>query len=144
MEQEGNQSQEQEMSDIEIAELANKELKTRNAEIAKLQRELAKAKLYQNTDGETEEQFMSKEECLKVIGDKKTSDYDYINATVELCKRCEENGEPNPLGKDGDKVAEFFKDCLEECGGDKSKFIPVYQSKIGADDVKFTMRNNRN
>lgn len=47
-----------------------------------------------------------------------------------------ENGRPNPLGKDGGKVCDFFEDVIDECAEDKSRFISIYQAKIGADDKK--------
>lgn len=134
-----NQEQEQEMDDIEMAELANKELRKRDEEISRLKKELAKAKLYSQEE-ETEEPTMSKEECLKVIGDSKTSNYDYAKAVVELCNRCEEEGKPNPLGDDGERVKDFFNECIEDCNGVKGKFTAVYQAKIGEDKTQNGIR----
>lgn len=138
--------QEEELSEIEIAELANKELKSRDAEIAKLKKELAQAKLYSTVDGE-EEEPMSREECIKVLASDSTTNYDYAQAVINLVDLELAEGNPNPLGQDGQEVYDFFKGCIEECGDDKSRFTSIYQSRLGADDksvaMAFNKRNNK-
>lgn len=126
------QQQNTDLSDLEIAELANKELKTKDKEIAELKRQLAQAKLYQK--GEEEERVRpSKEDCMKILTNPRTCQYDYAQATIDLCDIEEEQGRPNPLGKNGEAVKEFFQDCIDECDGDKSRFVSVYQARIGKD-----------
>lgn len=57
---------EEELSEIEIAELANKEIRSKDDEIRKLKKDLAKAKLYSTAEDE-EEEPMSREDCIKII-----------------------------------------------------------------------------
>ena len=130
------------LTDIEIAELANNELKKKQAEIDKLKKELAKQKLL-STAPDEEEETLSKEECLKRINDDRVSNYDYAEAVCGLVDIAREEGQPNPLGRDGDKVYDFFKDVLEECDGDKNRFPSVYQARIGNDDPSVAMAYNR-
>lgn len=131
------------LSEIEIAELANKELRAKNEEIMQLKKELAKSKLYSTAD-EEETISMTREECIERINDCNCSNYDYVEAVCNLTEIELAEGKPNPLGEDGEKVYNFFKECLDECGDDKSRFTSVYQSRIGADDPKVVMsRKNR-
>ena len=60
------------LSEIEIAELANKELKKKEQEIADLKKQLAKEKLYSQAE-EEEREIPTREDCLKVIGSNKTN-----------------------------------------------------------------------
>lgn len=132
------------LSEIDIAELANKELRKKEEENSKLRRELAQAKLYSLAE-DVETEVMSKEDCIKVIGDSRTSNYDYAEAVVALVDNEKENGKPNPLGKNGEQVYNFFKDVIEECGDDKSRFTSVYQARLGADEPQIAMAyRNRN
>lgn len=131
-----------ELSDLEIAELANKEIKARDKEIADLKKELAKAKLLSDGEDETAE-VMSKEECIKRISDSGTTNYDYAEAVVNLVDREVEEGRPNPLGTNGDKVYEFFKEVLDECEGDKAMFTSIYQSRLAPDDKSVAMAYNK-
>ena len=128
----------EEMEEVEIAELANKEIRSKDAEIAKLKRDLAKAKLY-STAEEDEEEPLTREECVKRLGDSRISNYDYAEAVVGLVDLELAEGRPNPLGKNGDEVYAFFKDVLEECGDDKSRFTSIYQARLGADDPSTAM-----
>lgn len=145
MEGEENKMEEQEqLSDIEIAELANKKLKEKDVEIAKLKKELAKEKLLSNGNYEEEEpKRMSKEECLKVINDQSVCNYDYAVAVCDLVDNEKDEGHPNPLGQDGDAVYEFFKDVIDDCDGDKGKFAAIYQAKLPSDDPKIAMAYNK-
>lgn len=127
-----------ELSDIEIAELANKEIKERDKEIAKLKKDLAKAKLLSEAE-EEETEALSREECLKRISDSGTTNYDYAEAVVGLVDAELADGKPNPLGVNGDAVYEFFKDVLEECEGDKTMFTSIYQSRLAPDDKSVAM-----
>ena len=77
---------------------------------------------------------MTREECIKRLGDGRTTNYDYAEAVVGLVDLELAEGKPNPLGKNGEAVYAFFKDVLEECGDDKSRFTSIYQSRLGADD----------
>lgn len=138
MAEQQNPQQEEELDDIQIAELANNELRKRELEIAKLKRELAQAKLY-STAEEEEKQTLSREECMKRISDSRTTNYDYAEAVVNLVDIELSAGNPNPLGKNGKEVYDFFNDVLEECGDDKSRFPAVYQARLGADDPSVAM-----
>lgn len=129
---------EEELEDVEIAELANKEIRSKDAEIAKLKKDLAKAKLYSTVE-EDEEEPLTREECIKRLGDSRISNYDYAEAVVGLVDLELSEGRPNPLGKNGDEVYTFFKDVLEECGDDKSRFPSIYQARLGADDPSTAM-----
>lgn len=128
--------------DIELAELANRELRKKEEEIAKLRKDLAKAKLL-STAEEEEEEPLSREECVKRISDNRTTNYDYAEAVCGLVDAELAEGRPNPLGRNGDAVYNFFKECLEECGDDKSRFPAVYQARIGADDPSVAMAYKR-
>lgn len=130
------------LSDIEIAELANKALKEKDAELNATRRELAKAKLYSTADDE-EVELPSKEDCIKIIGDSRTENYDYAQAVCDLVDIELSEGRPNPLGKNGDEVYNFFKDVIEECGDDKSRFVSIYQSRIGNDPSEIAMAYNK-
>ena len=132
------QTPEEELEDVEIAELANKEIRGKDAEIAKLKRDLAKAKLY-STAEEEEEEPLTREECIKRLEDSRTTNYDYAEAVVGIVDLELSEGKPNPLGKNGEEVYNFFKDVLEECGDDKSRFTSIYQARLGADDPSTAM-----
>ena len=132
------QTPEEELEDVEIAELANKEIRGKDAEIAKLKRDLAKAKLY-STAEEEEEEPLTREECIRRLGDSRTTNYDYAEAVVGIVDLELSEGRPNPLGKNGEEVYNFFKDVLEECGDDKSRFTSIYQARLGADDPSTAM-----
>ena len=125
-------------TEIEIAELANKELRKKEEEIAKLKRDLAKAKLYSEADGE-EKEILTREECIKRISDNHITNYDYMEAVVNLIDDELSRGNPNPLGKDGDVIRNFLNDVIEECDGDKSRFPSIYQARLGADDPSIAM-----
>lgn len=129
---------EEELEEVEIAELANKEIRNKDAEIAKLKRDLAKAKLY-STAEEDEEEPLTREECVKRLSDSRTTNYDYAEAVVGIVDLELSEGRPNPLGKNGEEVYNFFKDVLEECGDDKSRFTSIYQARLGADDPSTAM-----
>ena len=130
--------QQEEMDDIELAELANKELRKKEEEIAKLKKDLAKAKLYSEAE-EEEEETLSREECISRLSDVRTTNYDYAEAVVNLVDLELAAGHENPLGKNGQEVYDFFKECIDECSDDKSRFTAVYQSKLGADDPKIAL-----
>lgn len=127
------------LTEIEIAELANKELRKKEEEIAKLKKELAKAKLYSEAEEGEEEETLSREECIKRISDNRTTNYDYAEAVVGLVDYELAKGNVNPLGKDGKAIYDFFKDVIEECDGDKSRFTSIYQARLGADDPSVAM-----
>lgn len=133
------EGQEEQLEDLDIAELANKKLKEKDKEIIKLKKELAREKLLSQAEEEEPVVRPTKEECIKIIGSENTTNYDYAEATCNLVDICRENGEPNPLGENGDKVYDFFKEVIEDCDGDKSRFVHLYQSKIGPDDKKVAM-----
>lgn len=144
MEDNENKEQSLEMDDIELAELANKELRKKEEEIAKLKKDLAKAKLYSEAK-EDEEETLSREECISRLSDGRITNYDYAEAVVNLVDLELAAGHENPLGKNGEEVYDFFKECIDECGDDKSRFTAVYQSKLGADDPKIALAyKNRN
>ena len=133
-----------EMDDIELAELANRELRKKEEEIAKLKKDLAKAKLYSEAE-EEEEETLSREECVSRLSDVRTTNYDCIEAVVNLVDLEFAEGRENPLGKNGQEIYDFLKDCIDECGDDKSRFTAVYQSKLGADDPTIALAyKNRN
>lgn len=126
------------LGDIEIAELANTELRKKDVELAKLRKELAQAKLYSVVEDEKPE-VLSREECIKRLGNSHITNYDYAEAVCALVDVEKAEGKPNPLGKNGDNVYSFFKDTIEECGDDKSRFPSVYQSRLGNDDAQTAM-----
>lgn len=129
---------EEELSELELAELANKELKKRDEEIKRLTKELAKAKLLSSGE-EEEEEPISREECIKRISSNNTCNYDYAEAVVALVDYELSQGNSNPLGQDGEEVYDFFKEVLEACDGDKSRFTSIYQAKIGDDPKEVAM-----
>ena len=129
---------EENLTEIDIAELASKELRKKEEEIAKLKKDLAKAKLYSEAE-EEEEKTLTREECIKRISDNRTTNYDYAEAVIGIVDDEISKGNPNPLGKDGEAVYKFFKDVIEECDGDKSRFPSIYQARLGADDPSVAM-----
>lgn len=131
-----------ENDDLSMAELANKELNAKDEEIAKLKKQLAKSKLY-STATEEEDEPMSKEEAIKVITSGKASNYDFAEATCAIVDRELEEGNPNPLGENGDEIRDFLGKCIEECDGNKSRFTAIYQARIGKDDNKSAMAYNK-
>lgn len=132
------QETEESLTEIEIAELANKELRKKEEEIAKLKKDLAKAKLYSEA-AEEEEEFLTREECIRRISDNRTTNYDYAEAVIGLVDDELLRGNPNPLGKDGEAVYNFLRDVIEECDGDKSRFTSIYQARLGPDDPSVAM-----
>jgi hypothetical protein len=130
------------LSDIEIAELANKALREKEEELAKLRKDLAKAKLYSNAEEEVVIP-MTREECLNTLSNSRTTNYDYVEAVCGLVDIELDNGNPNPLGKNGEDVYTFFKGVIEECDGDKSRFTSIYQSRIGNDDKSTAFAYNK-
>lgn len=129
------------LTDLEIAELANKELRKKDEELIRVRKELARAKLYSVAEDE-ESEILSREECVKRLGSNRTTNYDYAEAVVNLVELEKSEGKPNPLGKNGEEVYTFFKDVIEECGDDKSQFTSVYQSRLGKDDPQISAAYN--
>lgn len=137
-----NQEKEIEMTDEEIAELANKEIRARDEEIAKLKKALNKAKLYSQAP-EEEEVSLTKKECLDIISNPHSLNYDYAEAVCRLVDIELADGNPNPLGQDGDDVYNFFKDVIDECDGDKDRFTALYQLKLAPDDAQIAAAYKR-
>jgi hypothetical protein len=131
------------ISDEEIAVLANKEIRKRDNEIIELKKELAKLKLYSDAEENQESDELSIEQYKKILSDGNASNYDIALAVTKIARHEVENGRPNPLGKDGGKVCDFFEDVINECAEDKSRFVSIYQAKIGADDKKTAMAYNK-
>lgn len=137
------QEQQGELSEIEIAELANRKLREKEDEINRLKKELAKEKLL-STAVEEERPKRSKEELLKIVTSDNGSvcDYDKIEALCDIADIEKENGRQNPFGAQGDDVVNFLRSVIDECDGDKTIFHSIYQSKIGADDPQIAMAYN--
>ena len=127
------QEQPQEQDDISIAERARKEIEARDEKIKKLTKQLAEKTLLTDRP-EEEEGARTKEDCLKVIGNKMTSNYDYAQAVVDLHDIEVAEGRKSPLGENGEEVRNFFADCIEQCDGNKNKFCAIYQANIGEDE----------
>ena len=125
-------NEEEQLTDIDIAEQANKLLKGKDKEIADLKKQLAQMKLLQQTDDSEEEERMTEEECMAVILNPNASDYDIVDACAKLAGISEERGD-KIFGPHQEEIKEFFEDVIESCNGDKSRFNSVYQSLIGAD-----------
>lgn len=132
---------EENLSDEEIAELANAEIRKKNEEIAKLKKDLAKAKLYSEASEESEE-LLSSGEYRKALSNSTNTNYDVIYDTVKLCESIKEEGDTNPydavfhLGEESEIVYTFLKNVIDACDGDKSQFISIYQSMLAPDDPK--------
>lgn len=133
---------EEDLTDEEIAVLANKEIRKKDDEISRLKKDLAKAKLLSQAEDE-EEEPLSREECLKRLSDNRTTNYEYAEAVIGLVDNELSNGNPNPLGKNGKEVYDFFKSVIEECDGDKTRFTSIYQARLGADDKSVAMAYNK-
>lgn len=137
--------EEEELDDIEIAEVANEEIRKRDKEIADLKKKFALEKMRKGNEEEEEEKVMTKKECLDIISNPNSLNYDYAQATVNLHDMEVANGNVSPLGKKGKEVRDFLSNCIEECNGDKSKFTHIYQSNLKPDDPKVTAAyNSRN
>lgn len=122
----------EQMDDIEVAEEAARLLREKDAENAKLKKELARSKLYRTVDTE-EEKVPTREDYLKVLSDSRTTNYDYAEAVVGLRKLELAEGNPDPLGEDGADVSAFFESVLKECKGDKTAFPALYSARLGKD-----------
>lgn len=129
----------EDIDDVEIAELANKEITKRDKEIARLNKELAKAKLTYIADDDDEAPEITEKDCLDVIYNKNTCDYDYLKAAVDLYDLETKKGKPHCMGKDADVVAEMFRQVIEACDGDKSRAPAVYQSRVKKDDPEVAL-----
>ena len=139
-----NQENQEPQDELEVAELAGKIIREKDENIAKLKKELARQKLLSPGNSEEEEPArMSKEECIKTIEDPNVSNYDYAQAVITLSEIEKENGQPNPLGENGDAVVDFFKDVIDACDGDKGTFAAIYQAKLPDDDPKTKMAYNK-
>ena len=136
------QQNQEEMDDLEIAKLANEELKKKDKEISDLKKQLAKEKLLSQAE-EEERELPTREDCLKVINSNNTTNYDYAQAVLDLVDNARNDNQPNPLGKNGDAIYDFFKECIEECDGDKNRFTSIYQSRLGEDDLSVQMAYNK-
>ena len=132
---------EENLSDEEIAELANAEIRKKNEEIAKLKKDLAKAKLYSEATEESEELLLS-EEYKKALSDNTNTNYDVAYNAVKLCEAYEKEGNTSPydavfkLGEESEDVYTFLKNAVDACDGDKSQFVSIYQSMLAPDDPK--------
>lgn len=132
---------EENLSDEEIAELANAEIRKKNEEIAKLKKDLAKAKLYSEAP-EGSEELLSSEEYRKALSDNTNTNYDVAYNAVKLCEAFKEEGNTNPydtvfkLGEESEDVYTFLKNAVDACDGDKSQFVSIYQSMLAPDDPK--------
>lgn len=120
------------LSEVEIAELAQREISERDAKIKQLTKDLARAKLYTTVDDEPEE-VMSSEDCKKVIAASDSTNYDYWAAVLQLCGNEISAGKPHPLGENGEDIVAFVKGVIEECDGDKTAFTSLYQARLGKD-----------
>lgn len=132
----------EEMSDISLAELANKELKEKEELIKKLEKQLAIEKLHSSGEENNEENIMSREDCINQLNKSNISNYDYAVAVCGLVDAERAEGNPNPLGSKGDEVYDFLKGCIEECDGDKHNFVAIYQARLGKDDNKVSAAFN--
>ena len=139
---ENKDNEQEEVSDEELAVLANKEIRKRDEEIQKLRKQLNREKLLSKAE-EEEEEPLSREECIKRLSDSRTTNYDYAEAVIGLVDDELAKGNPNPLGRNGKEVYDFFKDVIEECDGDKSRFTSIYQARLGADDPSVAMAYNK-
>lgn len=128
------------VTDEEIAVIANKELRKKDKEIAQLKKEINQLKLL-STAEESEEPELSREDCIKILNDSHTCNYDYAKAVVALSKLETSEGRPNPLGEEGNEVCDFFEGIIKACDGDKSKFVSLYQANIGPDDPKVSAKS---
>lgn len=133
------EGKEEELTDIEIAELANKKLKEKDKEIEKLKKDLAREKLLSNAPEEEEEEKPTLEDCDKIVGDANSTNYDIAKAYCDSVDIHRENGQPSPYGEEGDVAYDFLKEILEESDGDKQMFLHLYQAKLPADDKKIAL-----
>lgn len=131
------------LTDVEIAELANKELKQKEQEIAKLRKELAVSKLYSTTDEDSTSIRMSEEECLKVINNPNSCNYDYANAVIDLYDIQAKEGDEDIWGEGTKIVVDYLRQTVEGCNGNKEAFDSVYQSKLLPDDKEVAMAYQR-
>ena len=133
-----------ELTDIEIAEEARRLLDQKNAEVAKLKKELAISKLHREAPADAE----SREEPWTpgvLIDPKGMSQLDLAKHFVKIQKYYNDCGKPerSPLGKQGVEVAEFFSQCIEESEDDPELFISAYQRNLGRDSQEALMAYNK-
>lgn len=139
-----NEIKEEELNDLEIAELANKEIRSRDEEIVKLKKDLAKLKLLSKGEEEdNEEVVLSRDEIINNLNNEGICSYDYWVNVLQLCDIAASENKPHPLGSEGENVYNFIKDVLEECDGDKTRFHSIYQARLAPDDKSVAMAYNK-
>lgn len=126
------QQQDQQNSDMTIAEEAAKLISEKDKRIKELETEIARAKLYRTVDTE-EEPVPTREDYLKVLSASDTTNYDYAEAVIGLRQLELLKGRPDPLGEDGEDVAAFLQSIIEDCNGDKTAFPALYGARLGQD-----------
>ena len=120
------------MDDITVAEEAGKVIAEKDKKIKQLTIELAKQKLYRTVESD-EEPVPTREDYLKTLGASDTTNYDYAAAAIGLRELELAEGNPDPLGEDGEEVAAFLKSVIEDCNGDKTAFPALYVARLGQD-----------
>lgn len=129
----------EQLDDIELAELANKKLKEKDKEIEKLKKDLAKEKLLSNAPEEQQEEKVTLDDCNKIVGDPNSTNYDICKSYCDSVDLLREQGINSPYGEEGDVAYKFLKEVIDECDGDKQLFTHLYQAKLPADDKKISM-----
>ena len=133
------ETQEQELTDIEVAELANRKLKEKDKEIEKLKKDLAREKLLSGGSEEQEEEKVSLEDALKVIDSDSSCNYDIGKAFCDACDALVEKGREEEIDDCQRATYNFMKEVLEEVGDDKSRFTAVYQALLPNDEKSVSM-----
>lgn len=130
--QQQEQQQENPQTEMTIAEEAAKIIAEKDKKIRQLETEAARNRLYRTVDNE-EEPVPTREDYLKTLGASDTTNYDYAVATIGLRELELAEGRPDPLGEDGEDVAAFLKNVIEDCNGDKTAFPALYVARLGQD-----------
>lgn len=130
------------IEDIDIADEASKLLAEKNKRISQLEKELAISKLHSSVEEEVVE-LRTADDCIKDIFNPNINQYDYAVAVCDLYDVEEREGLQHSLGEYADEVVELFKSVIEDCDGDKSNFVSLYQARIGKDDKASTLAYNK-
>lgn len=120
------------LSDMEIAEMARTEIANRDKEIARLNKELARQTMYTQVDN-TEAEQPKREQVIEQLSRGDITNYDYWTNVLALRQIELNEGREDPLGKHGEDVAKFVKGIIDECGDDHTSFSALYTARLGKD-----------
>lgn len=130
--EEANVQPEIEMTDEDIAIVAQREIQKAKEEAAKAKKELAMLKMLSNPE-EDKAEPINVEECIKKINNPNSTNLEYWEGVVGFVEYETERTGVSPL-EHSEEIIPFAKKCIEAANGDNKAFISMYGSELGADD----------